>query len=190
LNVLAPLSTNLAGVQVSFDGRPAFVVTVFPGKIVCIAPVELAGQASTQVQVIVNGALSNVLRVGVTATSLGLLSLDGSGAGLANARNADGSLNSATNPAPQGSVVTVFLTGVGVTNPPEVDGVAASDGSIASVAQLSYGATGPAPALPGFVPGIFSFQFAIPTETHVPQQLQVVVRSDSSVSQNLYIYVH
>ncbi len=127
LNVLAPLSTSLAGVQVSFDGRPAFLITVFPGKIVCIAPVELAGQASTQVQVTVNGGISNVLRVGVAATSLGLLSLDGSGTGLANARNADGSLNSATNPAAQGSVVTVFLTGVGATNPPEVDGVAASD---------------------------------------------------------------
>jgi uncharacterized protein (TIGR03437 family) len=189
LNVLAPLSTNLSGVQVSFDGRPAFVMSVFPGKIVCIAPVELAGQASTQVQVTVNGSISNVLRVGVAATSLGLLSLDGSGTGLANARNADGSLNSATNPAAQGTVVTVFLTGVGLTNPPEVDGVAAGDAGIASVAQLSYGATGPALALPGFVPGIFSFQFAIPTETHLPQQFQLVVRSDSSTSQNLYVYV-
>ncbi len=44
-----------------------------------------------------------------------LLSLDGSGTGLANARNQDGSLNSATNPAAAASFVTVYLTGAGLT---------------------------------------------------------------------------
>ena len=189
LNVLAPLNTSLAGVQVFFDGRPAFVMAVFAGKIVCIAPLDIAGQSSTDVQVNVNGATSNILRTGVAPISPGLLSLDGTGTGLANARNADGSLNSSANPAAQGSVLTVFLTGVGLTNPPEMDGVVAGDAGIQSVAQFSFYGTSPALALPGFVPGIFSYRFVVPVDSHLPKQFPVVVGSAASSSQSLFVYI-
>ena len=44
LNLLQPLGTNLAGVQVSFDSRPASIISVSPGKIVCIAPARDRGR--------------------------------------------------------------------------------------------------------------------------------------------------
>jgi uncharacterized protein (TIGR03437 family) len=38
------------------------------------------------------------------------------------ALNQDGSLNSAANPAPPGSIVAIFATGLGAINPPLADG--------------------------------------------------------------------
>jgi len=143
----------------------------------------------------INGALSNVLMVGVVPSALGLLSLDGSGKGQANARNADGTLNSADNPAPQGSTVTVFLTGAGVTNPLESDGVAAPNSNIvpvvvpvALIAGSAF-AQGSVHALSGFVPGLFAFDFQVPTKSQLGAQIGIMLESGSSGSQNLFIYI-
>ena len=164
LNVLAPLTTSLAGVQVLFDGRPAYLITVDSGRVVCIAPVEIAGQTSTAIQLSINGALSNILNAPVAATALGLLSADGSGTGQANARNSDGSVNSQRNPAAAGTTVTLYLTGAGVTNPAEIDGVVAASSNIVPVAKIASGSgtITSISALPGFVPGIFAIDFAVP----------------------------
>ena len=71
LNLLQPLGTSLAGVQVLFDSRSASIISVFQGRIVCIAPAEIAGESFTQIQVSSNGASSNVLSADVGATALG-----------------------------------------------------------------------------------------------------------------------
>src|SRR5260370_10070625 len=127
------------------------------GQIECIAPAAIAGQGSTGVQVTIDGAQSNVLNVRVAPTALGLLAADGSGTGLANAQNSDGTYNSETNPAARGSVVTVFLTGAGLTNPPEPDGVVLATSEIGPLATISTfipcPSTSKVHALPGFVPG-------------------------------------
>jgi uncharacterized protein (TIGR03437 family) len=53
-------------------------------------------------------------RFKVLFSSPGLLFADGSGIGFANARNADGTGNSADDPALKHSQVTFFVTGVGL----------------------------------------------------------------------------
>jgi uncharacterized protein (TIGR03437 family) len=193
VNVLAPLTTNLLGVQVTFDGRPAFVMRVFFGQIECIAPTAIAGQRITRVQVSIEGALSNILNVPVAPTALGLLAADGSGSGLANAQNSDGTRNSESNPAARGSMVTIFLTGAGITNPAEPDGVVPATSQIVPVATIFNfrPGTGSIHALPGFVPGIFAYSFSVPTTSQQPlsTKLDVTVGTDSSSSQNLFIYV-
>lgn len=190
LNALAPLATALSGVQVFFDGKPGYLISVAPGKIVCIAPVEIAGQANTSIQVTANGTPSNVLRIAVAPTALGLLSVDGSGAGYANARNADGTLNGKDNPAAQGSIVTMYVTGAGLTAPAEPDGVVVAGFGTVPVATLSYSyGSGPCEALLGFVPGIFSCQVAVPQDPNIQRDLQVYVESETSLSQGLFIYV-
>jgi len=168
-----PLVQSFGGVEVTFGGVPAYLMSVSPGQIVCIAPLALAGRQSTAIQVFVNGTGSNILTETVAATALGLLSSDGSGTGLANARNADGTLNSATNPAPAGSIVTVFLTGTVAGAPILVNGLATT-----------------AQAMAGFVSGILSCTFTAPYLQPSQTQAGVGVSSNSSQSQNLYIYVH
>jgi uncharacterized protein (TIGR03437 family) len=41
--------------------------------------------------------------------------------------NEDGSVNSSSNPALRGSIITIFATGGGITDPPSADGKMASD---------------------------------------------------------------
>jgi uncharacterized protein (TIGR03437 family) len=182
------LSTTLSGVQVFFDGKPAYLLSVSAGQIFCIAPNRIADQ--TVVQVSANGALSNTLTVEVAPTALGLLSLDGSGTGAANARDEDGQLNSKDNPAATGSLVTVFFTGAGLTNPAEAEGALVSGADPIPLAKISVGfATSEIHALQGFVPGIFAATFRIPDGVASLSQLSVTVNSESSSSQPLRIFV-
>jgi uncharacterized protein (TIGR03437 family) len=58
----------------------------------------------------------------VTRSRPGLFTLDGSGRGPVAALNQDGSINSVSNPAEQGSVIVLYGTGEGLTTPLAVDG--------------------------------------------------------------------
>jgi uncharacterized protein (TIGR03437 family) len=185
--VQAPLTTNLGGVGITFDGVPAYMMSISNGTIVCIAPAGIAGQSSTAVQVSINGSVSNVLSVSVAPTALGLLSLDRSGKGQADAQNPDGTLNSPGNPAPRGTAVTIFFTGGGVTTPPETDGAVPGTPAIAPAAPVSSTCT-LVHALPGFVPGIFACYYPTPSNPGGPQYT-VSLGSGTSQSQALLIYV-
>ena len=82
--------------------------------------------------------------------------------------NQDGTLNSEQNPAPQGSVVTIYATGLNNTQPPLATGVIATEAvPLAFEAQLQIGsATGGqltyAGTAPGFVAGLTQINFLIP----------------------------
>jgi uncharacterized protein (TIGR03437 family) len=174
INELLPLGTMLGGTQVLFDGKPAQVMSIAHGKIVCIAPQDLGSNETTTIQVNANGTLSNTLDVDVAATALGLLSADGSGTGLAEARNQDGTLNSASNPAKRGTTVTVYFTGAGV--PPGAFTLNFPD--IVRIAPLE-----------GFVPGIYAAYFRAPTELSYTSPLSVTLSSGNSSSQSLMVYL-
>jgi uncharacterized protein (TIGR03437 family) len=179
----------LGGVSVTFDGIPIYIMAISNGRIECIAPVGISGQTSTNVQVNINGSASNVLSVSVAPTALGLLSLDGSGKGLANARNPDGSLNGPNNRAPAGSAVTIFFTGAGVTDPPETDGNTPASVPIVPAALTSSYCSG-IHALAGFVPGLFACYYPTPANTQGSSTTGVSVGSLNSQSQVLLVYVH
>jgi uncharacterized protein (TIGR03437 family) len=181
INERLPLGTTLGGTQVLFDSKPAQVMSVAHGKIVAIAPQQFANNQSTTIQVNANGTLSNPLQVDVAPTALGLLSADGSGTGLANARNEDGTLNSASNPAKRGTRITVFFTGAGV--PPAAISLNFPD--IVGIAPLE-----------GFVPGIYSANFRVPTSLSYTSPLGVTLVAAGasqlvagSASQTLTIYM-
>jgi uncharacterized protein (TIGR03437 family) len=182
INERLPLGTTLGNTQVLFDGKPVPMIGISTGKIECIAPQDFGTNTSTTIQVNANGILSNALQEDVAPTALGLLSADGSGTGLANARNQDGTLNSASNPAKAGSSVTVFFTGAG--SPPAA--VATQYGVAVSVAPLH-----------GFLPGIYSATFEIPSNANgLSSPLGVTLYASGgsilvpgSSSQSLLIYV-
>ncbi len=108
------LPTTLAGVTVTFDGVPAPLFFVYGGQINLQVPYEIAGKTSTKVVVSFYGASNPAVTVPVfalqpsffTVTPLGNDSI---------ATNQDFSLNTAAAPAKQGSFVTIYGTGVGVT---------------------------------------------------------------------------
>jgi uncharacterized protein (TIGR03437 family) len=174
INERLPLGTTLGGTQVLFDGKPGPVVSIAQGKIVCITAQDFGTNQSTTIQVNANGVLSNPLQADFAPTALGLLSADGSGSGLANARNQDGTLNSPTNLAKRGSTVTVYFTGAGV--PP------------AKVTINVPGLFRTYP-LPGFLPGMYAAEFRAPKETSFTSPLNVTLSAAGSSSQTLLVYI-
>jgi uncharacterized protein (TIGR03437 family) len=116
------IADTLGGVQVLFDGNPVPMIYASAAQINAIAPVGLAGKTSTVVTVAYSGMTSNAVTVPVQATAPGIFAADGSGTGGGAILNQDYSLNARLNPAAPGSVIAIYLTGAGVTNPPSVDG--------------------------------------------------------------------
>jgi len=110
------------GAQVLFDGNAASLLYVGSNQINGVTPYEVAGQAVTNLKITSGGQAIASLTMPVAAASPGVFTLDGSGAGPGAILNQDSSVNSASNPAGRGTVVTLYATGAGQTNPPGVDG--------------------------------------------------------------------
>jgi uncharacterized protein (TIGR03437 family) len=62
----------------------------------------------------------------VSKASPALFTANSTGSGQGAILNEDGSVNSTSNPAPAGSIVVLFGTGEGQTNPPGLDGLISS----------------------------------------------------------------
>lgn len=110
--------TQLAGVQVLFDGAPVPILYVQSRQINAIAPVGL-GATGTPHNVTV---AYNIQQLGPAVAhaifgSPGIFRLHIGQSAQAAAINQDGTLNGPTNPAARGSVVAVWGTGYGQTNP-------------------------------------------------------------------------
>ncbi len=116
------VSTSLGGTQVLFDGTPAPLIYSLAGQVSAIVPYETFGKSSTQVQVIFQSQSSSTVSVPVVTAMPGVFTLDSSGSGPGAIVNQNGTVNSATNPASAGSIVMIFATGEGETNPDGTDG--------------------------------------------------------------------
>ena len=111
--------TNAASVELTFDGTPAPLLWVQDTQINAVAPWSLTPGQTTQVCVSYNKAQTNCLAWPVVETSPAVFTVDGT---YAAAVNQDGSFNSASHPAPVGSIVSVWATGLGPVAPPPPDG--------------------------------------------------------------------
>ena len=116
------LPTLLADTRILFDGVPAPLLYVSESQSGAIVPYPVAGRSSVDVQVEYKGALSEVMTVPVLPSRPGIFSRDRSGKGQGEILNEDGSLNSPSNPARRGSVITILATGGGESAPGIEDG--------------------------------------------------------------------
>jgi uncharacterized protein (TIGR03437 family) len=120
------VSATLAETEVFFDNLPAPLVYVAANQLSAIVPYAVAGTTEAKVQVEYRGARSDAVRVGVAPSAPGIFSVDSTGKGQGAILNQDYSVNSAANPAEQGSVVLIYATGEGETDPQVADGRLAS----------------------------------------------------------------
>jgi uncharacterized protein (TIGR03437 family) len=111
--VIGQLATQVAGVQVLFDGRPAPLFYVQDGQINAEVPFETFGQTVSQMEVLYQGQSKGKASVPIAPAAPGLFNV---------ILNEDGSLNASSNPARRGSIVTLYATGGGQTSPGGVDG--------------------------------------------------------------------
>jgi len=121
------VATLLGGARVLFDGVPAPLISVQARQVNAVVPYEVAGKSGAAVQIEFQGKLSEAVTVPLRDSSPGLFTLDSSGKGQGAILNGDGALNSESNPAPKGSVVVLYATGAGQTDPPGVSGSIAAE---------------------------------------------------------------
>ena len=165
-DVNGKLPTTLGGTRLVIDGVPAPLISVSSGSIVAQVPLELDGivhVAAPIVQVTHQGvedrASTSIQDLAPTLFTVGTALL---------AANQDGSLNTASQPARQGSIIILYGTGFGQTTPPGVTGQAAPLNSLRFVrgpVQVTIGGA-PAPvqaalAAPGFV-GLTQLNVLVP----------------------------
>ncbi|MEZ5356055.1 MAG: SBBP repeat-containing protein [Bryobacteraceae bacterium] len=162
------VANSLASTRVLFDGVPAPVVYASAAQTSVIVPYAVAGRGSTVVTAEFANNRSVSLTVPVLPVKPALFSANSSGRGPGAILNQDFSFNSAANPAAKGSVVQLFGTGEGQTDPPGVDGRLATQvvpritGDVAvtiggETADVLY-----AGAAPGQVAGLFQLNAKVP----------------------------
>jgi uncharacterized protein (TIGR03437 family) len=147
-----PYPSQLGGVQVTFDGTPAPILYVSKGQVNVITPGALAGKTTTHACVVSNGPDLNCIDVVVQPAAPGVFQ---SQPGYAAAVNQDGTVNSQQHPAPIGSIISIFVTGIGSMSPAPIDGSLVLPPLPAQdlVVHVQYARTSPdgqSPAPPGF----------------------------------------
>jgi uncharacterized protein (TIGR03437 family) len=107
------IATQLAGVQVKFDGVPAPIIMSQRNQVNIQVPYEIAGRGVTVMQVISTAGTSQMFPLQAVPLEPDILTVDSV---YAAAINQDGSINTDVNPAPQGSVISLFAIGTGLWN--------------------------------------------------------------------------
>ena len=138
------------------------------GQVSVMVPYGVAGRPTTAVTVTYLGATSAALSYTVAAAVPGIYTLNQQGSGTGAIVNQAGTVNGPGNLAPKGSVVSVYMTGEGVTTPPSATGAVAktlNNPVLAPVtatvgglpAQVQY-----AGSAPGIIYGVMQVNVLIP----------------------------
>ncbi len=113
--------TQLAGTSVTFGGILAPLLYVSESQINAVVPANVSmSEAALAVSTAAGTSAQNL--TWIEKSTPAIFSVDQSGSGQGAILNEDGTLNSASNPAPRGSIISMFGTGGGLTNPPFGDG--------------------------------------------------------------------
>jgi uncharacterized protein (TIGR03437 family) len=119
------VARTLAGTRVLFDGMAAPLTFAQQDQINAVVPSGVRPfQSSTKMEILRDEVvIAEIYLTPVSAVPEIFVSEASSGAvAHAAALNQDGTINSRQNPAPAGSVVAIFATGLGPTSPPSDDG--------------------------------------------------------------------
>jgi uncharacterized protein (TIGR03437 family) len=192
-------TSSLGGIQVLFDGIPAPLLYVGPNQINLVVPqtVPQSSSGSSQTTIRISGPNGTVSGPALFVNPSQPEVFANTQTGTALATNQDGTPNSASNPARQGTVIALWATGTGLTPAPRPDGAIASppwqmvktpvvvlDGAVTSQEVVYAGEA------PGLVQGMAQINFrltsALPPATLAsPFRLQ----AGTALSSQFLIYV-
>ena len=185
---------HLAGVRVLFDGLPAPILYALHNQVGTVVPYGVAGRSDTRVKIDYNGLASEEFTLPLTEHAPGIFTAAGTGSGQAAVFNADSNtgaltLNAESNPAAKGSVIVLYATGEGTTNPPVVDGRISTEPSASRDSSLTVEIGGVeaevlyAGAAPGLVAGVMQINIKIPATLTVSRTAPVILKIGSAASQ-------
>ena len=119
------LTTTAAETRVLFDGVAAPLIYVSDEETSAIVPYGVAGRPFVDVVVEYRGIRSDAVATRVLESRPGIFTASAERYDEVAALNQDGTINSASNPAERGSIITFFATGEGLTDPAGDDGAIA-----------------------------------------------------------------
>jgi uncharacterized protein (TIGR03437 family) len=133
------LPTSLAQTSVTFDGVAAPLFYVSGGYVAVQAPTTLTPGVSTSIRVTSTSGTSSTVSLPVVPANPGLFTVEAGGVGQARAvnqdgtQNGDGSITGSDTPAPRGSVIQLFASGLGAVSPAIPQGAPAPSAPLSTV---------------------------------------------------------
>ena len=189
-------TTFLASTRVLFDELPAPLLFAAANQIGLIVHYEVAGRTSVNVIVEYKGLRSSPVKLTVTGAAPGIFTADSSGKGQAAALNENGTLNRLQNPAKPGSIVVLYATGEGQTDPAGISGKLAIDTYPKPLQPVTVTIAGQpaeviyAGAAPNLITGLLQVNVRIPANIATLGSLPVVLSVGGNAGPDLVtIYV-
>lgn len=183
------MATTLGNTTVTFNNTPAPILYANASVTAVVVPYEIASAANASIVVTYKGTATPAFSIPIAGSAPGLFTTSENGAGEIVAFNQDGTLNSASNAATRGTVVSFFATGDGVEAPLSLDGVL--NGNFIHAPLLAVSATiGGQPAqlvfagsAPGFLAGILQVEVVVPNSAAAGAQPVVLTIGTANNSQ-------
>ncbi len=163
------------------------------------APFEMNPGFTTLVTVqLGSGQMLGPIKLPVVESVPGIFTINASGSGQGAILNQDSTVNSASNPALRGSIVSVYMTGAGALNPPLGDGLngpvtAPFPAPLADISATIGGLAAPvafAGQAPGLIAGVTQVNIQIPQNAPVGAAVPVTIYAGGYVSQSVTLAVH
>jgi uncharacterized protein (TIGR03437 family) len=182
------IGTSLPGSQVLFGGTPAPILFNSPNQINAVVPFGVSG-TSTLLVVNLSGHTVAELSLPVAKAVPAIFTVNSSGIGQGAILNQDSTLNSASNTAEKGSVVVIYATGAGQTDPAGVNGQitgAVLPKPLLPVTVLIDGLEAEvqyAGAAPELIAGVIQVNAVVPAEVHSGPAVSIVLVVGKASSQ-------
>ena len=122
LTAAGTVDTFIGDTRVLFDGIAAPLVYVSSGQVNAIVPYAVTGRVTVAVQIEYLGVRSAPIQLRVVDSAPAIFTIPATGSGQGAILNQNGTVNNFSNPAAKGSVVVIYMTGEGQTNPGGADG--------------------------------------------------------------------
>jgi uncharacterized protein (TIGR03437 family) len=183
-----PIPLSLADAAVTVNGAGAPILFASPAQINFQVPFETSAGAAT-IALSVKGSVVGSITAPIFAVAPGIFLQSGGNAAVV---NQDGSVNGAAQPAPAGSIIAVYTTGLGSASPGVTSGAAAPSTPLSMTSSVTASIGGmPAPVnfaglAPGFA-GLYQVNIQIPPL--VTGQADVKISAPDAASNAAPIYI-
>lgn len=170
------LPTQLDGVSVTINGKPAYVAYISPQQLNVLTPDDVA-QGPVPIQVLTPQGATNVVNATESALAPAPFTFTQDGIGYAAAVRADGAYIGPPNLIPgvttvfanPGDTIMLFGTGFGPTTPPSAIGQLVSPAPLANPVTVTIGGLAATVEFAGIVgPGLYQFNVVVPNVGGIP----------------------
>ena len=159
-----PLAPTLNGTTILFNGIPTPVLWTSPTQVNAQVPYETSTGIANLLISVANAATTASATVNVTSTSPGVFTSNQNGVALGAIEHADGSIVNAASPAQPGEIISIYLTGLGVTAPSVATGQAGEGQSTVATPTVSIGGQSAQILFAGLsnFPGLYQINAVVP----------------------------